>query len=68
MIPSHLEIIDAIERDDFAMIDARKLIQMARAVAKSQRQNGKLPWSAAMDAREAHEILTKVVAALGNGD
>ena len=68
MIAEHLQVIRSIDRDDFAIIDAQKLVEMARAVAKSQRQNGKLPWPAATDAREAYEILTKVVAFLGRGD
>jgi len=68
MIAEHLQVIRSIDRDDFAIIDAQKLVEMARAVAKSQRQNGKLPWPAATDAREAYEILTKVVAFLGKGD
>jgi len=68
MIAENLQVIPSIDRDDFAMIDSRKMVEAARAVAKSQRQNGRLPWPAATDAREAYEILTKVVAFLGKGD
>ena len=56
-----LDLHQLAERDDFATIDASVMVRRCRDLLKSYRCEGRLPWPAATDVRDAHEILSTIV-------
>lgn len=56
-----LDLQQRTERDDFATIDASVMIRRCRDLLESYRCEGRLPWPAATDVRDAHEMLGKIV-------